>query len=36
LRELFDPYFNIKELKTIEIRGKFGPHLANYAFMETK
>ena len=36
LRELFEPYFNIKELKTIEIKGKFGPHLANYAFMERR
>jgi len=34
LRDLFKPYFNIEELKTIEIGGKFGPHLANYAFME--
>jgi len=36
LRDLFNPYFNIKELKTIEISGKFVPHLANYAFMEKK
>ena len=36
LRDLFDPYFNIKELKTIEISGKFAPHLANYVFMEKK
>lgn len=36
LRDLFDPYFNIKELKTIEISGKFAPHVANYAFMERK
>ncbi|MCX5803014.1 MAG: class I SAM-dependent methyltransferase [Proteobacteria bacterium] len=36
LRDLFEPYFNIKELKTIEISGKFAPHLANYAFMERK
>ena len=35
-RDLFEPYFNIKELKTIEISGKFAPHLANYAFMERK
>ncbi len=35
-RDLFEPYFNIKELKTIEISGKFAPHLANYAFMEKK
>jgi len=36
LRDLFDPYFNIKELKTIEISGKFAPHLANDVFMEKK
>ncbi len=36
LRELFEPYFNIKELKTIEISGKVVNHLANYAFMERK
>jgi SAM-dependent methyltransferase len=36
LRDLFEPYFNIKELKTIEISGKFVNHLANYAFMEIK
>jgi len=36
LRELFELYFNIKELKTIEISGKFGSHLANYAFMARK
>jgi len=34
LRALFEPYFHIKGLKTIEISGKFGPHLAIYAFME--
>ncbi len=36
LRDLFEPYFDIKELRTIEIRGKPAPHLANYAFMERK
>ena len=36
LRDLFEPYFNIKELRTIGIRGKPTPHLANYAFMEKK
>jgi len=36
IRDLFEPYFNIKELKTIGIRGKPTPHLANYAFMERK
>lgn len=36
LRALFDPYFKITELKTIEIKGKSGSHLVNYAFMEKK
>ena len=36
LRDLFEPYFDIEELKMIEISGKFGPHLVNYAFMERK
>jgi SAM-dependent methyltransferase len=36
LRGLFEPCFKIKELKTIEIGGKFAPHLANYAFMEKR
>jgi len=36
LRELFEQYFNIKELKTIEVTAKFVNHLANYAFMERK
>ena len=36
LRDLFDPGFNIIELKTIEISGKSVLHLANYAFMEKK
>jgi len=36
LSDLFDPYFNIKELKTIELMGKSAPHLANYVFMEKK
>ncbi len=34
LRELFEPYFIIRELKTIEVKAKFAPHLANYVFME--
>ena len=34
LRDLFSPYFNIKELKTIEIKGKFSSHMMNYVFME--
>lgn len=36
LRILFKPYFKIIELKTIEIRGKPVPHIANYSFMERK
>ena len=36
LKELFEPYFEIDELKTIQIRGKPTPHLANYAFMRRK
>ena len=36
LRDLFEPYFFIEELKVIEISGKFAPHLVNYAFMEKK
>ncbi len=36
LKELFEPYFEIDELKTIEIRGKPTPHLANYALMRCK
>jgi SAM-dependent methyltransferase len=30
IRELFSPYFTIRDLKTIEVRGKFGPHRAVY------
>ena len=36
LRELFEPYFKIKEIKTIEIRGKPTVHFANYVFLERK
>ena len=36
LRDLFEPYFNIEELKMMGIRGKPASHLANYAFMERK
>ena len=28
LRELVSPYFTIRELKTIEVSGKYGPHYA--------
>ena len=34
LRELFSPRFAVRTLKTIEVEGKRGPHLMNYAFME--
>lgn len=34
--DLFEPYFNIEELKTIEISGKTLDHLAIYAFMQKK
>ena len=34
LRELFSPYFTILELRAVTIRGKWGDHVANYAFME--
>jgi hypothetical protein len=33
LRNLFKPYFNVEELKTIEIAGKFVPHKAIYTFI---
>ena len=36
LRDLFVPYFTIKEIKTIGIRGKPTSHQANYVFMERK
>jgi len=36
LRDLFEPFFTILDLRTIEIHAKFAPHLANYAFMERK
>jgi SAM-dependent methyltransferase len=36
LNDLFNSYFDIIELKTIEIGGKSVPHIVNYAFMEKK
>ena len=36
IRKLFISYFNILDLKTIEISGKPGTHFAIYAFMEKK
>lgn len=34
LQVLFEPFFIIEELRTIEIKGKPAPHKAIYAFME--
>jgi len=34
LRDLFEPYFFIVELKVTAISGKFASHLVNYVFME--
>ena len=36
LRELFELYFEIIDLRTIEISGKFETHIFNYVFMERK
>ena len=36
LRELFSPYFVVRELKTIEVSGKYGPHQAIYALLERR
>jgi len=36
LRELFELYFQVIDLRTIEVSGKFVPHIFNYAFMERK
>lgn len=36
LRELFKAYFQIIDLRTVEISGKFESHIFNYAFMERK
>ncbi|MCJ7580607.1 MAG: class I SAM-dependent methyltransferase [Candidatus Aminicenantes bacterium] len=33
LRNLFVPFFQIEELKTIEVASKSSPHLSHYAFM---
>ncbi len=33
IKELFEPRFNILELKTIQVKGKFAPHQAIYALM---
>jgi len=34
LRELFAPHFQIIELRTVEISGKFQSHVFNYVFMQ--
>jgi len=36
LKELFEPYFEIIDLRTVRISGKFEPHMFNCAFMERK
>jgi 2-polyprenyl-3-methyl-5-hydroxy-6-metoxy-1,4-benzoquinol methylase len=36
LLELFSPYFVIKELKTVKIAGKFGPHCAIYSLSKRR
>jgi SAM-dependent methyltransferase len=36
LRELFEAYFQIIDLQTVEIAGKFQSHIFNYVFMERK
>lgn len=36
LRSLFEPYFNIRELKTVVIRGRPKSHFSNYFFMEKR
>ena len=36
LRELFEAYFQIIDLRTVEISGKFESHIFNYVFMERK
>lgn len=34
LRDLFAPFFEVLELKTVEIQGKHGPHMANAAWLQ--
>jgi len=36
LRELFDSHFKIMDLTSLEICGKYGPHMANVAWLENK
>ena len=36
LRGLFEPYFDIATLETVQVEGKREPHLMNWCFMEKK
>jgi len=36
LRDVFEPYFRIEELKTVQVRGKHAPHLAVCVFMHRR
>ncbi|MDP8206420.1 MAG: class I SAM-dependent methyltransferase [Candidatus Electryonea clarkiae] len=36
LRDLFDPLFHICELNTVEIKGKYNPHLVNVAWLKRR
>jgi cyclopropane fatty-acyl-phospholipid synthase-like methyltransferase len=36
LRALYSPYFHILELNTVQIQGKYGPHMANAAWLKQK
>lgn len=36
LRALYSPYFHILELNTVHIQGKYGPHIANAAWLKRK
>jgi SAM-dependent methyltransferase len=36
IRDLVTPYFAIRELKTVEVRSKFGPHRAVYLLAERR
>jgi hypothetical protein len=33
IRDLFSPMFSIEDLRTVEVKGKFAPHLAVLALM---
>ena len=36
LRDLFEPYFDVTTLETVQIEGKREPHLMNCAIMKKK